>query len=303
MASLQNTQINDTGFVQIPKGSTAQRPASPSVGMLRFNTEYDSLEYYNGRRWVDPNTGLAVGAGLTSETAARSAEEILHVFPDSADGVYWIDLPTIGPQQIYCVMDKDWDGGGWMLAMKATRGTTFNYNSSYWTSKNTLNTSDTNLNDGDAKFHVFNYYKAKDIMARFPDVAAGGTISNSLGGWTWNEADFTEGNNWTADEFFANKGANQYLRENADVTNWAGHAGGPFSAQGGWRKYGFNLNDGARQARWGFLWNNETFPGSNDVESGVGLGSRPFYSAGDYVTCCQTYTGVRRSMRMEIFIR
>ncbi|BCU94690.1 MAG: hypothetical protein CM15mV6_0450 [uncultured marine virus] len=38
-------------------------------------------------------------------------------------------------------MDNRWLGGGWMMGMKATRGTTFNWDSSYWTSNNVLNES------------------------------------------------------------------------------------------------------------------------------------------------------------------
>ena len=58
MATLKNTVINATGFLQLPAGTTAQRPASPTAGMLRFNTSLDSdsraigLEHYNGSAWV-----------------------------------------------------------------------------------------------------------------------------------------------------------------------------------------------------------------------------------------------------------
>ncbi len=51
MAILKNTVINDTGFITMPNGTTAQRP-SPSTGMLRYNSSIGSLEYYNGTSWV-----------------------------------------------------------------------------------------------------------------------------------------------------------------------------------------------------------------------------------------------------------
>jgi hypothetical protein len=49
MASLKNTVINDTGFLQLPAGNTAQRP-TPSNGMIRVNTNTTPyvLEIYNG---------------------------------------------------------------------------------------------------------------------------------------------------------------------------------------------------------------------------------------------------------------
>ena len=51
-----------------------------------------------------------------------------------------------------------------MMMMKATRGTTFNYASTYWTAVNTLNTTSLNRNDGDAKFDAMNYFFAKDSV-------------------------------------------------------------------------------------------------------------------------------------------
>ena len=53
MATLKNTTINDTGFLQIPAGSTAQRPGSPAAGMIRVNTNTTPylLEIYQGSAW------------------------------------------------------------------------------------------------------------------------------------------------------------------------------------------------------------------------------------------------------------
>lgn len=130
--------------------------------------------------------------GTSASDAAVSAAAIKAINPSAQDGVYWIDLPTVGPTQIYCIMNSAYDGGGWMMAMKATRGTTFNYSSNYWTTANTLNPSQTNTNDGDAKFHTMNYFPAKDMMAIFPDMSNGGSIAGSTRGWTWLEKNFVE---------------------------------------------------------------------------------------------------------------
>lgn len=44
-----------TGAIRIPAGLTAQRPSSsplaPATGMIRFNTDVNKLEYYNGTAW------------------------------------------------------------------------------------------------------------------------------------------------------------------------------------------------------------------------------------------------------------
>ena len=42
---------------------------------------------------------------------ATSAAQILEVFPNSSNGLYWIKSTTISAQQVYC----DMDNGGWML--------------------------------------------------------------------------------------------------------------------------------------------------------------------------------------------
>ena len=52
MATLLKTTVDDTGFIQLPKGTTAERPGSPVSGMIRFNTSLNSTEFYNGTIWI-----------------------------------------------------------------------------------------------------------------------------------------------------------------------------------------------------------------------------------------------------------
>lgn len=40
-----------TGGMYLPVGTTAQRPASPATGMMRFNTTTGLVETYNGTSW------------------------------------------------------------------------------------------------------------------------------------------------------------------------------------------------------------------------------------------------------------
>jgi hypothetical protein len=129
--------------------------------------------------------------GLSAATAGTSAIQLKNDFGYNTDGVYWINLPTAGPTQIYCIMNSAYDGGGWMMAMKATTGTTFNYNANYWTTNNTLNPTDNTRNNADAKYNTFNYFKAKDLLAIWPDITTGtgGSITGQ-GVWTWLENNF-----------------------------------------------------------------------------------------------------------------
>jgi hypothetical protein len=52
MATLKNTNIDDTGYLQLPSGTTAQRPVSPSAGYMRWNTTIKGVEIYNGDTWT-----------------------------------------------------------------------------------------------------------------------------------------------------------------------------------------------------------------------------------------------------------
>lgn len=68
MATLKNLTINDTGFLKLPSGTIAQRPASPNTGMMRYNTDLGTTELYNGSLWIDPSTGYPVeGTIVTSD--------------------------------------------------------------------------------------------------------------------------------------------------------------------------------------------------------------------------------------------
>ena len=51
MATLKNTTVNDTGHTTVATGTTAQRPASPALGMLRYNSTLDVLEQYTTIGW------------------------------------------------------------------------------------------------------------------------------------------------------------------------------------------------------------------------------------------------------------
>jgi len=44
-----------TGYLDVPAGTTAQRPGSPNAGNLRFNSDEESLEFYTGTAWAKTN--------------------------------------------------------------------------------------------------------------------------------------------------------------------------------------------------------------------------------------------------------
>ena len=53
MADFKNTTIQDTGFLQLPVGTTAQRPSNPEIGMARMNSDKgNALEFWDGEDWT-----------------------------------------------------------------------------------------------------------------------------------------------------------------------------------------------------------------------------------------------------------
>ena len=225
------------------------------------------------------------------------------------DGVYWIN-PEGTNLQVYC--DMTTDGGGWTLLMKAAQGTTFNYNSNYWTTNNTLNPSDLTLNSGDAKYDSFNQLPVKDLMAKWPDIP---------GGLVWLQTNFNDGTATFLPNFFSTTtssnnpgGSGKFIQ---DAKTFSGWKVGIFSSQVDIRFYGFNYKSyvGMAKVRWGFGWNENgeglypssgsgSYLGSNDVSGGIGMDSNfEGYSAGDKINCCQDNTGINRAARVEVYGR
>ena len=68
---------SSSNFV-LPKGTTAQRPVSPTVGMLRYNTDTATVEKYTGTGWYSlntfptiTNTSYASGADATDPSGGE----------------------------------------------------------------------------------------------------------------------------------------------------------------------------------------------------------------------------------------
>jgi len=276
--------------------------------------------------------------GTSASDAAVSAAAIKAATGTNTDGIYWINLPTAGPTPVYCIMNSAANGGGWMMAMKATRGTTFNYSSTHWTTVTTLLTTSTDRTDADAKFHTMNYFAAKDIMALWPDITTngGGLGSNPYSCWSWLQNNFNDGVSSTLINFFNTAGTyntgdvntasnygGKFIGLAKSSVSWNTPSGGVFSSQNAINFYGFNFKNhpnygGTAKVRWGFGWNENGegdytvpatlagggAPGSDDVSGGIGMDSGfGSYSAGDSISCCQDSAGINRSARVEIYIR
>jgi hypothetical protein len=90
MATLKNTTINDTSAIQLPVGTTAQRPGSPANGYMRFNTTENKVEYYSSDEWKFlPTLGIVTDGLVLYLDAGNTAS-----YPGS--GTTWTDLSGNG---------------------------------------------------------------------------------------------------------------------------------------------------------------------------------------------------------------
>lgn len=61
-----NPLLPGTGAVTIPAGTTAQQPGTPTLGMTRYNTTLNYLEFWDGTVWAGVNTGVTLeGSSFT----------------------------------------------------------------------------------------------------------------------------------------------------------------------------------------------------------------------------------------------
>jgi hypothetical protein len=74
-----DSSFTSTGALAISKGTTAQRPASPTSSMLRFNTTTAEFEGYNGTAWASVG-----GAALVNDTS--TATNLFPLFANATTG-------------------------------------------------------------------------------------------------------------------------------------------------------------------------------------------------------------------------
>ncbi len=142
MATLTSLTINDTGYLELPRGTTAQRPGSPAAGYMRFNTTVGAPEVYSGSAWVGE-------LGMSPEFPATSASQIIANYSSATTGFYWINPGGQGPIKLWC--DMSYSGGGWALVMCNRAGTGGMPNIPYSLAVNSMNvrrayTSDLDFN-------------------------------------------------------------------------------------------------------------------------------------------------------------
>jgi len=165
MAEFKNTTIDDTGFLELPSGTTAQRPSSPQAGMVRYNTDDEIVEVYNGTEW----TSLVIPLG-SAGNPALSPDAIIQAGADDGDGTYFYALDDGSIQELYTNFSYDdpKHGRGWILAGRVDGdSTTFNIQSSNWTNTNTFGSTLTDDSTSDMKNLGWIAYSSNVLATQF----------------------------------------------------------------------------------------------------------------------------------------
>jgi hypothetical protein len=83
---LQNN--TSTGYINLPAGTTAQRPSSPVVGMIRFNTTLGYTEEYRNNSWQSISNVFEATGGTESTYSSGGINYKVHTF--LANGTFTI---------------------------------------------------------------------------------------------------------------------------------------------------------------------------------------------------------------------
>lgn len=129
-----------TGYFDLPSGTTAQRPASPNSGMIRYNSERYSGEIYNDGTWIRFASLLD---GSTSAKAVPNTTSLSQVYSDFGyTGQQTLYLTSNDGTVIQTNTYKDGNNSVWILIAgigdQTAGGTAYTgwYNQGRWTGIN-----------------------------------------------------------------------------------------------------------------------------------------------------------------------
>ena len=179
-------QLGNDAQVRLPRGTTAERPSSPSTGMIRFNTTTGVVEVYNGTDWSNythsppkfvPETMAGGGGGGggaadgSSEAKAAASVTALGDAGVAASGVYWFDNGG-GPYQAYAIMDSSYASKNWVMVFNLNTNDTSDHaggvpdwhNTTFWQNANEKNQTSTTPWTVSAKTRAFDQHPVKEIL-------------------------------------------------------------------------------------------------------------------------------------------
>ena len=303
--------VRDLGTLQTELGYSGSNPINfgslRALSPLLANKPFSLNDIAGGPTYI----------GVLPSFPAANALQIIANTSNTADGTYFINVNNV-PKATVCLLNPKWDGGGWMQIMKSYGTNTFEYNANYWTTANTLNTTDLVLHNAsgtDSKYDVFNAVPVKDVLALWPtyDIGSGNT-GGSLTvseGWVWKV------NNWYNLGGYITPLLGFQIDRPAPLTNAFDFDGisqsgsSIFSYMTGTYWHGFGSGkfwNGAQgwYQRWGMFWNNETNSlNTQDAITGIGMNANGFaYSAADrWYWGGVNHYGLNRAISCELYAR
>jgi hypothetical protein len=96
-----------TGSLKVPSGTTAQRPSSPTVGMIRYNTSNSEVEGYIGSDWKSFAISFIASGGTETDATISGVTYRIHAFTSS--GTFQV---TAGSSNIDVLIVAGGGGGG-----------------------------------------------------------------------------------------------------------------------------------------------------------------------------------------------
>ena len=130
-----NPDLSGIGsYITIPSGTTAQRPASPAVGMIRYNTDLGNLEQYTPSGWgsIAPPPAItsvsplayngAAGTAFTINGSAFGADAIVKFITSSGTEYTASSLTRVSQSQLIATTPQIFLVSDEPLAIKIIQG-------------------------------------------------------------------------------------------------------------------------------------------------------------------------------------
>ena len=123
MANLKNTTIDDTGFLQLPAGTAAQRPGTSLQGSVRFNTTVNTLEVYDSEYDFWRLSGSVfppiASGGITSTVTINNITYRIHAFTSVGSSSFSV---TRTGEVDYLIVAGGGGGGSGQVPLANTSG-------------------------------------------------------------------------------------------------------------------------------------------------------------------------------------
>jgi len=171
--SVTSTQVSDdantsTGALDLPVGTTAERPSSPTSGNIRYNTDIESTEIYDGTAWgkVSPITPIITSvtgtvwtgfsANLTlSGTGFLSANLVVGFTPSGGSETTVTVTPTSDTAATVAVPSAIYNQSGGTSVDVTVTNSDSRTSTAQSITISSLPSGGTILTDGNEKTHIF----------------------------------------------------------------------------------------------------------------------------------------------------